>query len=92
MFNLYWNIFDCRDVGGKPQNGKDKCGATQYYLPGRPFMVQGAKSDATIGKVFVTQLLEGMYSLGYDFIVSSDLARTYDQVWIFPVSLVSKVF
>ncbi len=55
-------------------------------------MVQGAKSDATIGKVFVTQLLEGMYSLGYDFIVSSDLARTYDQVWIFPVSLVSKVF
>ncbi len=43
-------------------------------------MASQGKNDSTLGKLFVLQVLEGMYQLGYDFVVSSDLARMHDQV------------
>ena len=61
---------------------KIKYGAVQFKLPGCPFETDMSKDDATIGKVFTLKLLEGMYSLGYDFVTSSDLTRSEDQVFL----------
>ena len=38
-----------------------------------PFAVNNGIESATTGKKFICQLLEEMYSLGYDFVVTSDL-------------------
>ncbi len=68
------------ETGLDEDQKKLKYGAMQFKLPGCPFETDMSKEDATIGKQFVIKLLEGMYALGYDFVVSSDLTRTEDQV------------
>ena len=54
----------------------------EFKLPGAPFLPKQPVESATTGKKFVCQLLDKMYSLGYDFVVSSDLTRKNDQVII----------
>merc|ERR1740128_1051365 len=45
---------------------------------------QGAsKHGSTAGKLFAIRLLEEMYKLGYDPIISSDLVRCFDNATIF---------
>ena len=41
------------------------------------------KSKATLGKFFIIRLLEKMYNLGYELLVSSDLARQSDNSTMF---------
>ena len=41
----------------------------------QPFAVNMGIESATTGKKFICELLEKMYSLGYDFVVTSDLNR-----------------
>jgi hypothetical protein len=59
---------------------QQKYGIIQFKLPHHPFVTDGTKEAATVGKSFVIKLLEAMYGLGYDFITGSDLTRTTDQV------------
>ena len=65
---------------GEP--GIYKYGTLEFKLPGAPFLPKQPVESATTGKKFVCQLLDKMYSLGYDFVVSSDLTRQTDQVII----------
>ena len=67
---------------GEGQTGIYKYGTLEFKLPGAPFLPKQPVESATTGKKFVCQLLDKMYSLGYDFVVSSDLTRQTDQVII----------
>jgi len=61
-----------------------KLGVAQIKFSGDPFSIGSSKASATIGKVFAIQVLQTMYSFGYDFIVSSDMTRVgNDSSWFF---------
>jgi len=47
------------------------------------FVEFAGKSGSTAGKLFMLRLLEEMYRIGYDPVVSSDLVRRHDQATIF---------
>ena len=76
----YPHIFLRQYSSGEGQTGIHKYGTLEFKLPGAPFLPKQPVESATTGKKFVCQLLDKMYSLGYDFVVSSDLTRQTDQV------------
>ena len=80
--NLLPAYFLRQHSSGEGQNGIHKYGTLEFQLPGGPFLPKPPVESATTGKRFVCQLLDKMYSLGYDFVVSSDLTRQTDQVII----------
>ena len=78
----YTHLFLRQHYWGEGQTGIHKYGTLEFKLPGYPFVTKNDAESATTGKEFVCQLLDKMYSLGYDFVVSSDLTRETDQVII----------
>ena len=53
----------------------------------RTFYPNSGKDRATLGNFFALRLLEEMYNLGYNLIISSDLARQLDKAtWFFAKS------
>ena len=77
---LFRYFYDYDDCDFPFDSKKEKYGILQYKLPGNPFMVNGDKESATIGKNFLIRLFTKMYCLGYDFVTASDLTRTIDMV------------
>ncbi len=71
----------CHDDEVVPE---EKLGVVQFQLPGTPFLASAGRDSATVGKVFAIRVFEEMNALGYDLVVSSDLARTTDlATWFF---------
>ena len=60
-----------------------KHGATQITLPGEPFSSHAISKNCNIGIIFTKRLLEAMFSLGYDFMFSTDLSRTLNHGSLF---------
>jgi len=58
---------------------KTKYGVVRYGLGFSAFVKKNRKEEATLGKLFCIQMMEELYKLGYDVILSSDLSIRNDQ-------------
>ena len=64
------------DVDQKDVKREEKFGVTEFRLKSTYcFQRLCSKTVSTVGKLFTILMLEEMYRMGYEFIISSDLAR-----------------
>lgn len=67
-------------------------GMIEFKLYGSsPFAAKSSKEDSTYGKKIAITILEDMYKMGYDLIVSTDLSRTEDRSsWFFQKAVLNR--
>ena len=78
-------ILNYSDIGKTNAWSEDHhTGAFKFHFPPIPFFGRGSSTETdSLGNLFVLRLLEVMHTLGYEFILSSDLSSIHGQSSLF---------